>query len=90
MLLCPFFFLSSCLSSAVKRIAGAVWVYRSGRKLLFDFVVHLRTRQTGGDANSVFDGVGVGAAVGNHANSAHAQQRRAAIFGVIDGFLQAL
>src|SRR4029077_12137728 len=70
--------------------AGTVWVYPGGRKLLFDFVVHLRTRESRGDANSIFYGVGVGSPVADDAHSAHAQQRRGAIFGVVDGLLQTL
>src|ERR1700693_2492163 len=77
-----------CLSHFWRANAGTVWVYRGGRKLLFDFVVHLRTRETRGDANSIFDGVGVGPPVADDAHTSDAPQRRAAIFGVVDGFLQ--
>src|ERR1700693_1875178 len=79
-----------CLSHFWRANAGTVWVYRGGRKLLFDFVVHLRTRESRGDANSIFNGVGVGTAVADDAHSAHAEQRRATIFGVVDSFFQTL
>src|ERR1700736_6299277 len=75
-----------CLSHFWRANAGAVWVCGSGRKLLFDFVVHLRTRETRGDANSIFNGVGVGSAVADDTDSADAEQRTPAIFGVGDGF----
>src|ERR1700720_2652724 len=65
-----------CLSHFWRTNAGTVRVYRSGRKLLFDFVVHLRTRETRGDANSIFYGVGIRAAVADDAYSADAKQGR--------------
>src|ERR1700688_345554 len=79
-----------CLSHFWRANAGTVWVYRSGRKLLFDFVVHLRTRESRGDANSILNSVGIGSPVADDAHTAHAQQRRAPIFGVVDGLLQTL
>src|ERR1700688_880586 len=79
-----------CLSHFWRANTGTVWVYRSGRKLLFDFVVHLRTRESRGDANSIFNSVGVGSPVADNAHSAYAKQRRATIFGVVDGLLQTL
>src|SRR5437762_10975993 len=47
-----------------------------GRELLFDFLVHARAGQPRGYANGVFHRVGVRTAMPNHANAAHAQQRR--------------
>src|SRR5215831_10387242 len=58
-------------------------------ELLFDFLVHPRARQTGGDADGVLDGVGVRAAVADNANAADSQKRRAAILRVVHGPLDA-
>src|ERR1700726_321761 len=79
-----------CLSHFWRANAGTVWVYRGGRKLLFDFVVHLRTRGSRGDANSILNSVGVGSPVADDAHSAHTEQWRAAIFRVVDGFFKTL
>src|SRR5260370_13352061 len=61
-----------------------------GRELLFDFLVHARAGQPGGHPNGVFHGVGVRTAMPDHANAAHAQERRAAVLRVINLLSQSL
>src|SRR5580700_9403178 len=52
---------------------------RGGRQLLFDFLVHARAGQPRRHADGVFHGIGVRTPVSDHANAAHAQERRAAV-----------
>src|SRR5205807_6149394 len=61
-----------------------------GRELLFNFLVHARAGQPRGHANGVLDGVGVGTAMPDHANAAHAQERRAAVLRIINRLSQGL
>src|SRR5262249_48248479 len=63
---------------------------RRGRELLFDFFVDSRFGETCSDADGVFYGIGVGPAVADDADAANAKEGRAAVFGVINRFLQAL
>src|SRR5579884_3513896 len=57
---------------------------RGGREVALDFLVDAAVGHAGGDANGVLDGVRIGAAVGDDADAADAEQGRAAIFGIVD------
>ena len=57
---------------------------------MFDFFVHLRAGKSRGHANGILHGVGVRTPMADHANAAHAQQRRAAVFRVINRLLDPL
>src|SRR5712692_746330 len=61
-----------------------------GRKLVLDLFVHLRAGQPRRDADCILDGVGVRAAVRNHGDAADTQERRAAVFGIINLLLEIL
>src|SRR6266849_577020 len=64
--------------------------HRGGRELLFDFLVHARAGESRGHTDGVFHGVGVRTPMPDHANTAHAQQRRAAVLRVINRLSQRL
>jgi hypothetical protein len=57
-------------------------------QLSLDPFVDLSFGELGGHANGVLDGVGVGAAVRDDANALDAQQRSAAVFGIIHALLE--
>src|ERR1700733_7230496 len=59
-------------------------------ELRLDPFVHFSFGEFGGYANGVLDGIGIGAAVSDDANTLYAEQRRAAIFGVIYALLEFL
>src|SRR5712664_3401667 len=64
--------------------------HRGGRELLFDFLVHARAGESRGHTDGVFHGVGVRTPMPDHADTAHAQQRRAAVLRVINRLSQRL
>src|SRR5207253_3757209 len=55
---------------------------RGGRELLFDFLVHARAGESRSHTDGVFHGVVGRTSMPDHANHAHAQQRRAAALRV--------
>src|ERR1017187_5055291 len=57
-------------------------------EFVFHALVDSAAGAFGGHADGVLDGVGVGPAVADDARAAHAQQRRAAVFGIIQALLE--
>src|ERR1017187_4136237 len=57
-------------------------------EFVFNALVDFAAGEFGGHADGVLDGVGVGAAVADDARAAHAEQRRAAVFGIIQALLE--
>src|SRR5260370_12581293 len=59
-----------------------------GGKLLFDLFVHVRTAKLVGPAAGVLDGVCIRPPVADDGDSAHAEQRRATILGIVRAFAE--